>query len=64
MANKIGAKGLGENEAAILSKLDETPVNGRLAEIDDYNSESAKMVARNNAAQVPISRFARKVFGI
>jgi hypothetical protein len=22
------------------------------------------MVARNNAAQVPISRFARKVFGI
>jgi hypothetical protein len=47
MANKIGAKGLGEDEAAILNKLDETPANGRLAEIDDYNSESAKVLARS-----------------
>jgi DNA helicase INO80 len=51
IANKIGAKGFGENEADILSKLDETPVNGRLAEIDDYDSENAKMLARNNATQ-------------
>lgn len=47
MANKIGAKGLGETETAILNKLDETPLNGRLAEIDDYNIENAKMAARD-----------------
>lgn len=51
MANKIGAKGLGDDETSILNKLDEAPVSGRLAEIDDYNSESAKVLARNNAAQ-------------
>jgi DNA helicase INO80 len=58
IANKIGAKGLGEeSEASILNKLDETPVNGRLAEIDDYDCEDAKAMARNNAAQVNISSF-------
>ena len=51
IANKIGAKGFGENEDSILNKLDEKPAMGRLAEIDDYDCEIAKTLARNNAAQ-------------
>lgn len=48
MASKIG--GADGDGADILSKL-EDPVTGRLAEIDDYDSEAAKMTARNNASQ-------------
>lgn len=39
-------KGFDANETAILDRLDETPVSGRLAEIDSYNAEEAKNIAR------------------
>ncbi len=54
MAKKIGGGGedaAAEGEAQILDRLEESAPEGRLAEIDDYNSEEVKMMARNNASQ-------------
>jgi len=47
IANKIGTKGFDANESTILDRLDETPSVGRLAEIDNYDSEEAKTIARS-----------------
>ncbi len=46
IGNKIGMKGFDANESAILDRLNETPVSGRLAEMDCYNAEEAKSIAR------------------
>ena len=56
MANKIDSKDGNKNQAAekgksILEKLEEEKPSGRLAEIDDYQSDAAKRQAMANASK-------------
>lgn len=42
----------GEQEESILERLEEDKPEGRMALIDDFDSEQVKIMARNNASQV------------
>ena len=55
MAKKIGGnveEEKDEEEGMILGRLDEGQAEVRLKEIDDYDSQAAMTMARNNASQV------------